>query len=259
MLRKLIKYDLLWINRVMVFYYVITIILSILTRIASNFTDSAMGDIIYGILKGVTIAAFANVVINAAIRVWVRFRQNHYKDEAYLTHTLPVTRGHLYDSKALSALITTLFALAVVIACFFIAFWSDDMYQYFRYLVDYGDMGFILGGIFVTAVLEVLYIVVVGMFGIVLGHRSNNNRVVNSVAIGMGLYFALQTVLLGVVYAVGFFDDGVKAMFSSSPANSISFDSYRTLIIAADAAYLVLDLGLYFFGKKLFEKGVNVD
>ena len=133
------------------------------------------------------------------------------------------------------------------------------MYQYFRYLVDYGDMGFILGGVFVTAVLEVLYIVVVGIFGIVLGHRSNNNRVVNSVAIGMGLYFALQTVLLAVIYAVGFFDDGVKAMFSSDPANSISFDSYRTLIIAADAAYLVLDFGLYFGGKKLFAKGVNVD
>lgn len=259
MLRKLIKYDLLWINRVMVFYYVITIVLSVLTRIASNFTGSAMGDIIYGILKGVTIAAFVNVIVNAAIRIWVRFRQNHYKDEAYLTHTLPVTRSHLYDSKALSALISVLLALVVVIACFFLAFWNDDLYQYFRYLVDYGDMGFILGGIFVTAVLEVLYAVTVGIFGIVLGHRSNNNRVVNSVAIGMGLYFALQTVLVIIIYAVGFFDDGIKAMFSNSPTNSISFDSYRILLIAADTAYLVLNAGLYFAGKKLFEKGVNVD
>lgn len=259
MLRKLIKYDLLWINRMMVFYYAIAIVLSVLTRIASSFTDSAMGNIIYDILRGVTIAAFVNVIVNAAIRIWVRFRQNHYKDEAYLTHTLPVTRGHLYDSKALSALISILLALMVTITCFFISFWNDDLYQYFRYLVDNGDIGFILGGIFITAVLEVIYAVAVGIFGIVLGHRANNNRVVNSVAIGMGLYFALQAVLVIVIYVVGFFDDSIKAMFSNSPTNSISFDSYRILLIAADTAYLVLNAGLCFAGKKLFKKGANVD
>ena len=77
MLRKLIKYDLLWINRVMVYYYALTIVLSVLMRIAENFTGSIMGDIVYGILRGFVIAAFANVIINAAIRIWVRFVQNH--------------------------------------------------------------------------------------------------------------------------------------------------------------------------------------
>ena len=259
MLRKLIKYDLLWINRVMVFYYALTIVLSVLMRIASNFTGSVMGDIIYGILRGVVIAAFVNVIVNAAIRIWIRFRYNHYKDEAYLTHTLPVTRAQLFDSKAISALISTLIALTIVIGCFFLAFWNHDLYLYFRHLIDYGDMGFILVGVFVTAILEIIYAVAVGLFGIVVGHRANNGRVVRSVIIGMVLYFALQTVLLAVIYSIGFFDDSVKAMFSNNPENAISFDSYRTLVIVADLTYLALNTILYFAAKKIFAKGVNVE
>ena len=120
-------------------------------------------------------------------------------------------------------------------------------------------MGFVLGGVFATAILEVLYVIVVGIFGIVLGHRSNSNRVLCSVLIGMMLYFTLQTVLVAVIFVAGFFDDSIKAMFSFNPDNSISFASYRTLIILSDVSYLLLNVGLYFGGKKIFEKGVNVE
>ena len=259
MLRKLIKYDLLWINRVLIFYYAITVVLSVLTRITSNFTDSAIGDILHGILLGCTIGAFVNTLINAAIRIWVRFTQNHYKDESYLTHTLPVTKAQLYDSKIFSALITVLIALAVVIICFFVAFWNDDMYQYFHNLVQIEDMTFVLIGMIITTILEVIYIIAVGIFGIVLGHRANNNRMVISILIGVVLYFSLQTFLLVVVFIAGFFDDSIMAMFSNNPDNSISFDSYRTLIIITDISYFVLNTGLFLGAKKLFEKGVNVD
>ncbi|MBO4855190.1 hypothetical protein J5500_02155 [Candidatus Saccharibacteria bacterium] len=259
MLRKLIKYDLLWINRVMVYYYALTIVLSVLMRIAENFTGSVMGDIVYGILRGFVIAAFANVIINAAIRIWVRFTQNHYKDEAYLTHTLPATKAQLFDSKAISALISTLTAVAIVIVCFFIAFWNNDMYTYFHNLVEYGNAAPIIAGIFITSLLEVLYIVIVGLFGIVVGHRFNNGRMLRSIIIGMVLYFALQCILLAAIYAAGSFDDSIKAMFSNNPQNSISLDSYRTLIIITDVIYVVINTGLYFSAKKLFQKGVNVD
>ena len=171
MLKKLIKYDFLWMNRNMVVIFAITAILSILTRISSNFTGSVIGDLIFGILRGFTIAAFANAVINSAIRIWERFRQSFYKDEAYLTHTLPVSKNTLYDSKVLSGLCAILLSLAVVITCFFIAFWNNDMYEYFRSVFKDGDMTFIVLGILVTSVLEVVYAVNVGMFSLTVGHR----------------------------------------------------------------------------------------
>ena len=259
MLRKLIKYDLLWMNRTLVIFYAITFIFALLMRLGENLTDSVIGSLLRHILPGFVIGAMISSLINAAIRIWVRFRQNCYKDEAYLTHTLPITRAQLYDSKVISSLISIVIAVAIVIACFFIAFWTNDLYEYFRSLVENADLGFIIGGILVTALLEIVYIVCVGLFGLVAGHRRNNNRVLHSVIIGMILYFALQCVLLAVIYFIGFFDDGVKAMFSSDPENAISLENYRTLIILVDVLYCVLNVGLYFGGKKLFKKGVNVE
>ncbi|MCR5572711.1 MAG: hypothetical protein K6F57_02970 [Candidatus Saccharibacteria bacterium] len=259
MLRKLIKYDFLWMNRNMVIIFAITAILSILTRIASNYTDSVMGEIIFGILRGFTIAAFANAIINSAIRIWERFRQSFYKDEAYLTHTLPVSKNTLYDSKTLSGLCAILLSLAVVVACFFIAFWNNDIYAYFRTVFKDGDMTIIVVGIFVTAILEVCYAVNVGMFSLTVGHRSNNGRIARSVILGIFLYFALQSILLAIIYSIGMFDDSVKAMFGDASDVAIGFSTYRMLIIVTDAIYLVLTTALYFFGRKLFSKGVNVE
>lgn len=259
MLRKLIKYDFLWMNRNMVIIFAIAAILSILTRIASNFTDSVMGEIIFGILRGFTIAAFANIIVNSAIRIWERFRQSFYKDEAYLTHTLPVSKNTLYDSKTLSGLCAILLSLIVVIVCFFIAFWNNDIYEYFRTVFKDGDMTIIVVGIFVTAVLEVCYAVNVGMFSLTVGHRSNNGRIARSVILGIFLYFALQSILLAIIYSIGMFDDSVKAMFGDASDVAIGFSTYRMLIIVTDAIYLVLTTVLYFFGRKLFSKGVNVE
>ena len=259
MLRKLIKYDLLWILRTLVIFYIITFIFALLMRLGENLTDSVIGSLLRHILPGFVIGAMISTLINAAIRIWVRFRQNCYKDEAYLTHTLPVTKAQLYDSKIISALLASLLSIAVVIASFFIAFWNNDMYEYFHNLVATSDFAFILFGIIITAILELVYIVAVGIFGLVLGHRSSGNRVVNSAAIGIGLYFALQIVLLAVVYCIGFFNDGIKAMFESDPTNAVSLESYRSLIIATDLTYLVLDVGLFLGARQLFEKGVNVD
>lgn len=259
MLKKLIKYDFLWMNRNMIIIFAITAILSILTRIASNYTDSAMGDLIFGILRGFTIAAFANTVINSVIRIWERFRQSFYKDEAYLTHTLPVSKNTLYDSKTLSGLGAIVLSLLVVIACFFIAFWNHDMYEYFRSVFKDGDMMFIVLGIFVTAALEVIYAVNVGMFSLAVGHRSNSGRIVRSVILGIFLYFALQSVLLAVIYGIGMFDDSIKAMFGDASDVVIGFSTYRTLLIATDVLYLVFSTILYFIGRKLFAKGVNVE
>ena len=259
MLKKLIKYDFLWMNRNMVIIFAITAILSVLTRIASNYTDSAMGDLIFGILRGFTIAAFANVVINSVIRIWERFRQSFYKDEAYLTHTLPVSKNTLYDSKTLSGLGAIVLSLIVVIACFFIAFWNHDMYEYFRSVFKDGDMTFIVFGIFITAALEAIYAVNVGMFSLTVGHRFNNGRIARSVILGIFLYFALQSILLAIIYGVGMFDDSIKAMFGDASDVVIGFSTYRTLIIICDCLYLAITTALYLAGRKIFSKGVNVE
>ena len=65
----------------------------------SEIENSLIFNIIGNVCIGTAIAMVVNVLINNLIRVWVRFIRNSYKDESYLTHTIPVSRKTLYLSK----------------------------------------------------------------------------------------------------------------------------------------------------------------
>ena len=96
MLKKLLKYDLKSINIVLIVFYGLSIFFSILTRIFLSIENSFIFNVIGQICNGTMIAMMFNIIINNLIRLWVRFKQNFYGDESYLTHTLPVEKKTLY-------------------------------------------------------------------------------------------------------------------------------------------------------------------
>ena len=99
MLKKLLKYDLKSINIVLIVFYLLSIFFSLLTRIFLNIDNSFICNVIGQICNGTMIAMMFNIIINNMIRLWVRFKQNFYGDESYLTHTLPIPKKTLYLSK----------------------------------------------------------------------------------------------------------------------------------------------------------------
>ena len=94
MLNKLLKYDLKYMVKNMSIFYILSIFFAITTRILFNLKQSVIINIIGQISVGCMFAMLANTLINTIMRSWVRFRDSIYKDESYLTHTLPViTKG----------------------------------------------------------------------------------------------------------------------------------------------------------------------
>jgi len=91
MLKKLLKYDLFYTYKIIIIYYALSLIFALLTRVFLNF-DTTLLNIIGSICSGVTITLMINIIINTLIRNWARFNINFYKDESYLTHTLPVSK-----------------------------------------------------------------------------------------------------------------------------------------------------------------------
>ena len=67
MLGKLFKYDFKWINKIMMYYYIFTIAISVVTRILSNFRDTFIQNLVYGIFRGILIGCFINIVINYSL------------------------------------------------------------------------------------------------------------------------------------------------------------------------------------------------
>jgi len=120
MLGKLLKYDLKWIYKVVIVFYALSFIFAIITRICFSIENSALFGILGQIAAGFTISMLASSLINGIMRSWARFIINIYKDESYLTHTLPIEKRQIYLSKVLAAIICIFVTVVVELVWLFI-------------------------------------------------------------------------------------------------------------------------------------------
>ena len=264
MLIKLLKYDLKYMIKNMCVFYILSIFFAITTRLLSLPEQSVMIGILSKISSGCMIAMIANVVINAMIRSWVRFRDSLYKDEAYLTHTLPVTKNVLYNSKLIQTFIFFFIGFAVVCLSLFIAYYTPDTWQVIKEYIKTITIGFNMSTLFfvtmavVVIFLELFNAIQCGFLGIILGHKSNNGKLVFSVLFGFIVYLVAQTLVLGLVFVYGLFDSTVMELFKSATI-SIDVNAFKVLAIIASILYLIIIFSMSIVCKKLLNKGVNVE
>ena len=196
MLGKLFKYDFKWIiNKAMIIYFAISIFFALVTKFVESLEMTTIVTIIDKILVGILISCFFSTFITCLIRIWVRFNVNIYKDESYLTHTLPVTKGKIFKSKMLVSYLSVLLSILVILGCIAFVFLNDSTISYLKYMYNeaassFGETTVIVMIIALVAVviLEVFYMMQCGIFALVLGNRANNLKMVKSVLIGLVTY-----------------------------------------------------------------------
>ena len=139
MLKKLLKYDLQWCFKPLIVFYILGIFFAIITRVVESMEQSLIVLIIDKICSGVVIAMLINILINCFMRNWVRFVTNIYKDESYLTHTLPVSKSELYLSKVLTAVITLITSFVVIISCIAISSLNENTWNVYSNVRNNGN------------------------------------------------------------------------------------------------------------------------
>ena len=126
MLKKLLKYDLESIYKFLIIFYSLALFFAVLTRMFLGIENSFIMKIIGQICSGASISMIVSILINNLMRLWVRFKNNFYGDESYLTHTLPVTKKTLYLSKVITAILSLFTSILVISLTLFIAYYSKE-------------------------------------------------------------------------------------------------------------------------------------
>lgn len=263
MLRKLLKYDLENIYKILVVFYTLAIFFAILTRIFLNIENSFIMEIIGKICSGTTIAMIVNILINNLLRIWVRFRNNFYGDESYLTHTLPVKKETLYLSKFLTFIITLFTSFLVLGASLFIAYYSKENLEFLKsFLLPIANaynstiIKILMAFLFIFF-LQFANMVQSGYTGIILGHRQNSAKIGFSVLIGFASYIGTQIVAVVLLFVMALFNKDFMNLFITNEVISIGIA--KMIIYIAIIIYTIILIGLYFTNLKLFKKGVNVE
>ena len=218
MLGKLFKYDFKWMSKVTYIYALILIVISISLKIVESVDQTFLLVILDKILVSMFISCIVSILLTSSLRIWVRFINNFYKDESYLTHTLPVTKNELFNSKVLAGICSLLLSVFVIVACLALVFINKESLESLKFMwnsltATYNSVFAVLYviGLVVLIILEIIYIMMSGVLGITIGHRSNNYKMIKSLVVGLVSYGLLSAMSLGVIAIVG----GI-AMFSTS-------------------------------------------
>ena len=263
MLGKLLKYDLKWIYKVVGVFYVLAFIFSILGRTISLIEDSLVFSIITKVLFGFAIAMIVNSLVNCMMRLWVRFIRNIYKDESYLTHTLPVSKTTIYASKIIATIISIFVTIAVSVICLFICYYSKENMEILKTLLEIAATTYnttvikLLLLIIFAIFLEIIYIMLVGYVGIIFGYKSNRNKMLNTLLVGFVSYMAMQVLSLGIIYLIALFNSDIMNLFNT--INIVDIDIIKKVMYIAIGIYSLYIVILYIIGNKALKKGVNVD
>ena len=264
MLNKLLKYDLKYMIKNMSIFYILSIFFAITTRILFNMEQSVIINIIGQISVGCMFAMIINTLINTIMRSWVRFRDSLYKDESYLTHTLPVTKNDLYNSKFIQTLIFFFISFIVILISLFIAYYSKENWlaitNYVKTITTGLNMStsFFITMAIIIIFLEVFNTIQCGFFGIILGHKMNNGKIGYSVLFGFITYLLAQSLILGLVFVYGLFDSTVMELFKTATIN-IDVEAFKVLAILSSLLYIMIIFIMSILCKKALNKGVNVE
>ena len=263
MLTKLLKYDLKYMIRNMAIFYILSIFFAITTRILFNIEQSVIINIIGQISVGCMFSMIASTLINTIMRSWIRFRDSLYKDESYLTHTLPVTKNELYNSKFIQTLIFFFISFLVIIISLFIAYYSKENWlaitNYIKTITTGLNMStlFFITMTIIIIFLEVFNAIQCGFLGIILGNKMNNGKLGYSVLFGFITYLVAQSLILGSIFVYGLFDSSIMELFKTATIN-IDVEAFKALAILSSLLYIMIIFIMSILCKKELNKGVNV-
>lgn len=263
MLGKLIKYDLKWVYKVLIAFYALSFIFSVISRGLSYIENSIVFSVAFSISISITISMMVSSIINCVMRLWIRFYRNIYKDEAYLTHTLPVSKNKIFMSKVICAVISIFTTFIVIVSCLFICFYSETNIEILKSFLEIAASTYnmtvigLLLLIILVVFLEVLFVTLIGYTAIIIGNRANNSKMLKAVVWGIFLYLVTQAITLLVIYIMGLFNKDIMNLVNTT--NMVNIDAIKSVMYIGIGIYIAYIIIYYMIGKKLFKKGVNVD
>lgn len=261
MLGKLLKNDLKKNLRWMWILFVSTIAIAALDRGCKELAENLVFFKVFAIvLDSIFYALLANTIVQPFLRGFMNFSKSLYGDESYLTHTLPVTKNQIINSKFLTALIEILLGFICLVISLLIVFASPTLFTTLKLLISTIVVGEI--SVFWTLFLFILLVVVeflmfisIIYFSIVIGYRSKEKKVLKAFLFTALFSFASSSVL-SMVMVIVLLINGIDL---TSTVLTMSSSAFLSIFLTGIIVYICVSVLFYILTKIAFRKGVNVD
>ena len=261
MLSKLLKNDLKKNMRWMWILFISTIALAGITRgineLGKNIAFFKMAGVF---LEGVFYGLAINAIIQPFLRNFLNFHKSFYSDESYLTHTLPVTKNQLINSKYLTATIEMLAGFATLVVSILIMYAGPNLKSILTLLfssIVTEPISLTLSLILfvILVIVEFMMFISVIDFSIVIAFKSRDRRILKTFLLTVGFAFASLFVLFIIMFTV-LSINGIKL---TSTTLILSKTAFYSVLITGIITYSLVIMVFYFLTKHHFNKGVDID
>lgn len=236
---------------------------------------SRVQEFFHGFFNFTTNCSMILLIAATARSIWHQFKVSFYSDQAYLTHTLPVTRRTLWNAEICSIAITFIGVIIIlVLNCLLLSLTQDGtrILESFGlvsgcsqcvgeyYYVEPHSFVFYLNFVFIIFT-EFTFITLCGITGMIIKHRLSKG---SSLLFGLGIYIVGSVVLVGIFFLIcNFFDKNVFQLFSgiphSTPGYSPDLSYMSRALLYISSVYFCHLIALYFIDQKLLRRGINLD
>jgi len=262
MLGKLIKYDLKYIYKTLGIYYVVALLCAVIYMITDFENPTGIIEFVHYFFGGASFGLGIGLFFNAITRSWVRFQKNFYGEEAYLTHTLPVTKRQLLLSKSISSLIVLVFSLITLGFCMITTqVGLSELGKFGEMLESQGSSLFGMGTLlFITLVVQQFFIILCGFAGILIGHRKSEHRGAWSWLAGGVIYIMANLLIIGIALIWSLFDPDIHNFIFNGESQYLgSLAIISKIIVSVDILYCFIAAGIYLIAQKTLDCGVDVE
>ena len=227
MLGKVMKYDIKYLNKLILPYYLILFGLGAIVRILGLIgKHNKIVQLTSGLVTGIFYVAIAMVLVYTLVILLKRFYDNTYKDEGYLTHTLPVKRGYFLDSKAIVSLFYVIMGMLSMVGSWMLGKYSPEGIEFIKGLLAEVEKGLGYEGWKIIAYLIVIILIsfysylFMIMAGMSIGQTFQDKRVLWSVVFSVVLYYVSQIIstVFMLVFSFGVMDMDSIFKADSNPA-----------------------------------------
>lgn len=260
MLGKVLKYDLKALNRYLIPLYAVIVGLSVMVRLLGFFEKVPVIDIVLGLMIVALVLVIAFSFVLTGIFNIKHYLDNLFKDEGYLTHTLPVKKGTLLLSKVLVSLITVMITFILIVVSLLVAFYqkglfSDitdlfnlnlgglEFYKFMIYMGIYGLIGYI------TTILMVFA-------AIAIGYSKNTNKLVSSVVWALIFYFGMEFLYLGMLGIVMAINPSFIASLEAETFLMTDLLNFFTIFMVFT---ILIGCAFYYISYRFMDKKLNLE
>ncbi|MBD5390693.1 hypothetical protein HDR67_01660, partial [bacterium] len=182
-------------------------VLAIVVRLVNLLRlDNVFAGIMISLMNGLFIFGCAALSVYTIVLCIMRYVKSLFRDQGYLTHTLPVNKHQLLLSQILADVLMEMISVVLVFLCVLIAYFNMNFAQafiraisnLFNEVITAEEFWRLFSGTFVLLIFIVIFSTLQNLFiiytGIAIGHAFSKNKGILSVVFCIAINYGISIV-----------------------------------------------------------------